>query len=390
MQNKTFIHQLHAILQQPELERWIRWEPDEQLRGVFSLRPHDAAFSTNVLKRYFKHGNVSSFVRQLHMYGFHKLAAPTAPTSTEPASPATSPAASAGSSVAGGGTSSADGSAGAAATTAGTKSGKSAVVWQFSHPSGAFCRDSTMSELGRIQRKSGGVGKNGKRKNVLSAVCVNYVDTTAAASIVSRPSSAMSGSDEAPQMTPLPSLRPLTTPAPPESARSPSSPDLLSQKGSSGSSNSVPQLSALYPGSTPVPAGPQNLTLQHLQHNINLIQRGMVTILDVLQQFPPQSSTEAETISATLQALRNDIISADTKWTHLRYPIVSAHSSFSSVGSSFSNAPPGSGSRFPSLSTQKSSVFSNTRFSNASIPRSSSSGQSTTDNWGLAPPHKKK
>ncbi|CUS23035.1 LAQU0S08e00694g1_1 [Lachancea quebecensis] len=388
MQNKTFIHQLHAILQQPDLERWIRWEPDGQLRGVFSLRPHDAAFSTNVLKRYFKHGNVSSFVRQLHMYGFHKLAAAPAPPSAEPASPATSPAASASSSVAGGGCST-DGSA-EAATATGSKTGKSAVVWQFSHPSGAFYRESSMSELSRIQRKSGGVGKNGKRKNVLSAVCVNYVDTSAAAAIVSRPSSAMSGSDEAPQMTPLPSLRPLATPAPPDSAKTPSSPDLLSQKGSSGSSTSAPQLLSSYPGSTPISAGPQNLTLQHLQHNINLIQRSMVTILDVLQQFPPQSSTETETISSTLQALRNDIISADTKWTHLRLPIASAHSSFSSVGSSFSNAPPGTGSRFPSLSTQKSSVFSSTRFSNASIPRSSSSGQSTTDNWGLGPPHKKK
>ncbi|CAD6625504.1 CEI_1a_G0022090.mRNA.1.CDS.1 [Saccharomyces cerevisiae] len=141
MQPKTFVHQLHAILLEPEVNKWIYWSPTDNT--VFFLKPYDPNFSTHVLKRYFKHGNVNSFVRQLHMYGFHKLSHPSPDQSS-----------------------------------ANHGNVKELVEWKFTHPSGFFFKEANAGILNKIQRKSTGVGKDGKRKNILSPISVSYVDAS--------------------------------------------------------------------------------------------------------------------------------------------------------------------------------------------------------------------
>ncbi|CAI4896501.1 CHS_3a_G0043670.mRNA.1.CDS.1 [Saccharomyces cerevisiae] len=141
MQPKTFVHQLHAILLEPEVNKWIYWSPTDNT--VFFLKPYDPNFSTHVLKRYFKHGNVNSFVRQLHMYGFHKLSHPSPDQSS-----------------------------------ANSGNVKELVEWKFTHPSGFFFKEANAGILNKIQRKSTGVGKDGKRKNILSPISVSYVDAS--------------------------------------------------------------------------------------------------------------------------------------------------------------------------------------------------------------------
>ncbi|CAH1830364.1 unnamed protein product [Saccharomyces cerevisiae] len=141
MQPKTFVHQLHAILLEPEVNKWIYWSPTDNT--VFFLKPYDPNFSTHVLKRYFKHGNVNSFVRQLHMYGFHKLSHFSPDQSS-----------------------------------ANNGNVKELVEWKFTHPSGFFFKEANAGILNKIQRKSTGVGKDGKRKNILSPISVSYVDAS--------------------------------------------------------------------------------------------------------------------------------------------------------------------------------------------------------------------
>ena len=141
MQPKTFVHQLHAILLEPEVNKWIYWSPTDNT--IFFLKPYDPNFSTHVLKRYFKHGNVNSFVRQLHMYGFHKLSHPSPDQSS-----------------------------------ANNGNVKELVEWKFTHPSGFFFKEANAGILNKIQRKSTGVGKDGKRKNILSPISVSYVDAS--------------------------------------------------------------------------------------------------------------------------------------------------------------------------------------------------------------------
>lgn len=67
--NQTpFIQKLYAMLEDPALNELIYWGPHEDSFFIY----HGDEFS-KVLCHYFRHTNIASFVRQLSMYGFHKV-----------------------------------------------------------------------------------------------------------------------------------------------------------------------------------------------------------------------------------------------------------------------------------------------------------------------------
>ncbi|RAK98014.1 flocculation suppression protein [Aspergillus ibericus CBS 121593] len=64
----AFIHKLYNMLEDPSIQHLISWS---STNDSFVMSP-TSEFS-KVLAQYFKHTNISSFVRQLNMYGFHKV-----------------------------------------------------------------------------------------------------------------------------------------------------------------------------------------------------------------------------------------------------------------------------------------------------------------------------
>lgn len=73
VKKNAFVHKLYSMLKNPKLSKLIWWTgPDDS--NTFALYPSKEF--ADVLLEYFKHGNVASFVRQLHMYGFHKILDP--------------------------------------------------------------------------------------------------------------------------------------------------------------------------------------------------------------------------------------------------------------------------------------------------------------------------
>ena len=65
----TFITKLFSMLEDSASNAVITWTPSGQSFVVVSLME----FQESVLPKYFKHNNFSSFVRQLNLYGFHKV-----------------------------------------------------------------------------------------------------------------------------------------------------------------------------------------------------------------------------------------------------------------------------------------------------------------------------
>ena len=64
----NFLLKLYQILENPDYKDIIEWSNDGKYFIVKNL--HD--FTENVLPKYYKHNNYSSFIRQLNMYDFHK------------------------------------------------------------------------------------------------------------------------------------------------------------------------------------------------------------------------------------------------------------------------------------------------------------------------------
>lgn len=67
--SNTFVHKLHEMVIDPQYQHLISWN----YNGTSFVVCNIIEFSREVLPKHFKHNNFSSFVRQLNMYGFHKV-----------------------------------------------------------------------------------------------------------------------------------------------------------------------------------------------------------------------------------------------------------------------------------------------------------------------------
>ncbi|KAI8889762.1 hypothetical protein K501DRAFT_237959, partial [Backusella circina FSU 941] len=65
----AFVNKLYKMLEDPQTIDLISWSSSGDLFSV----SNPTAFSKSILPQYFKHNNWQSFVRQLNMYGFHKV-----------------------------------------------------------------------------------------------------------------------------------------------------------------------------------------------------------------------------------------------------------------------------------------------------------------------------
>ncbi|SAM03359.1 hypothetical protein [Absidia glauca] len=65
----AFVNKLYKMLEDESIQHLINWSENGDLFSV----SNPTAFSKLVLPQYFKHNNWQSFVRQLNMYGFHKV-----------------------------------------------------------------------------------------------------------------------------------------------------------------------------------------------------------------------------------------------------------------------------------------------------------------------------
>ncbi|KAI9481295.1 MAG: hypothetical protein EXX96DRAFT_502878 [Benjaminiella poitrasii] len=65
----AFLNKLYNMVDDSSTNELIRWSDD----GLSFIVIRHEEFAKKVLPRFFKHSNFSSFVRQLNMYGFHKV-----------------------------------------------------------------------------------------------------------------------------------------------------------------------------------------------------------------------------------------------------------------------------------------------------------------------------
>jgi len=66
---KSFLSKLYDILNNTTYKEIIYW--NKEGKGIIIANVNE--FSTMILPKYYNHSNYSSFVRQLNLYGFHKI-----------------------------------------------------------------------------------------------------------------------------------------------------------------------------------------------------------------------------------------------------------------------------------------------------------------------------
>ncbi|XP_012057173.1 PREDICTED: heat shock factor protein 1-like [Atta cephalotes] len=66
----AFLAKLWKMVEDPDTNNLISWSPG----GNTFLIKNQSVFTSKLLPHYYKHNNMASFIRQLNMYGFHKIA----------------------------------------------------------------------------------------------------------------------------------------------------------------------------------------------------------------------------------------------------------------------------------------------------------------------------
>ncbi|XP_055704837.1 heat shock factor protein isoform X2 [Phlebotomus papatasi] len=66
----AFLQKLFRLVEDPTTNDLISWRPD----GLSFVIKNQSKFSSELLPLNYKHNNMASFIRQLNMYGFHKVA----------------------------------------------------------------------------------------------------------------------------------------------------------------------------------------------------------------------------------------------------------------------------------------------------------------------------
>jgi len=78
---KPFINKLWSMVNNPSTSSTMTWTPDGSALTIIGIEP----FVSELLPLYFKHSNLSSFVRQLNTYGFSKVDSSSAYVYSHPA-----------------------------------------------------------------------------------------------------------------------------------------------------------------------------------------------------------------------------------------------------------------------------------------------------------------
>ncbi|SCV02908.1 LAMI_0H03950g1_1 [Lachancea mirantina] len=188
--NTAFIRKLYAMLEDREMRELIWWSPSET---SFLIRPNEK-FS-KALAAYFKHSNVSSFVRQLNMYGFHKV---NDHTGSRPA--ASTKENEGGESMPG---------------VANADDADAVNLWEFKHSSGVF-RRGDMESLKLIKRRHSR-NHNSARKSSLSTASTPGENNERASNEIwnDQATSKQNANYDVPQSHPIklgPSTHPIPTP----------------------------------------------------------------------------------------------------------------------------------------------------------------------------------
>ncbi|SCU83901.1 LAFA_0D06612g1_1 [Lachancea sp. 'fantastica'] len=164
--NTAFIQKLYNMLEDPAMRELIWWAPSET-----SFLIHPTERFSKALATYFKHANIASFVRQLNMYGFHKVndhhrSNHQSARAKHESSPATTPS------------TNQMKASGVEADTFSDTQNSGPNIWEFRHSSAAF-RRGDFESLKSIKRRSSRQHAS-NRKNSNSTISTP-LDFTAAA-----------------------------------------------------------------------------------------------------------------------------------------------------------------------------------------------------------------